>query len=104
MAIVNIRAFNGELNDTPNTVIYTVGESKRLTVTSITAANRDPAIRQVNVYLDSSAVIPGTAVDPAEVFGISIGHVLEATETITAWLGSGQDDVDLIVSGVLEDV
>ena len=82
---------------------YTVAANKRVTVTSITAAVTGATSRAVTVKLAGFQVMPAVAIDGHEVFGISIGHVLEATEKINAQQDAGTD-VDLIISGVVEDV
>lgn len=100
MASSNERLFNGAL--TALAVVYTVPALKKATVTGMTLTNTGAAQRLVTVKLDDTALLSSYPLDPKETLAFTIGHVLYTTEELKAGQDAGTD-VDLVVSGVVED-
>ena len=102
MALSNERLVGDQLPST-NGTLYTVPAAKKVSVTSITLANTGSSTRTVTITLAGIAVISAYSLEAHETFGLSIAHVLYTTELIEGFQTAGTD-VDVLISGVTEDV
>jgi len=97
----NERLVAVSLTTTP-TDLYTVATAKKVTVTGLSLCNTGASVRVVSVLYAGKFVVK-YALDAGETFGFTVGQVLYATEKLRASQDVGAD-VDLIASGVVEDV
>lgn len=108
MAQSNERLVLASLSVTP-TALYTVPALKKVTITGFTIVNKGVTQRLVTLEYGNiggsggKRILSNYPLEPSETFGLSIGQVIYTTEEITGSQTVGTD-VDIIASGVVEDV